>query len=125
MLRSLVVLLLAFAPLIAPAEPLANMGSRPTSRAAEAIRLGVERQVQRSGGTIRQSDRGDEAALSQSGTDNQGIIVQRGSGHAAFLMQTGTGNASAIIQLGRGVSSVVVQSGNETGATVQIGRSHR
>lgn len=123
MLRLLVPLLLAVAPIGAGAESFAHTQVLPTSRAAEAIRVGAERQVQRSGVTIRQSGGGNEAAVSQSGADNEGLVVQRGSGHSAFLMQSGTGNSSTIIQLGRGASSVVVQMGGETGSTVQIGRS--
>lgn len=123
--RPLAVLLLALAPLAAPAEPLTGTRPPPTSRAAEAILLGAERQARHSGAAIRQSGRGNEAALSQSGTGNEGLIVQRGTGHSAILVQTGTGNASTIVQLGRGRSSVVVQMGGETGTAVQIGRSDR
>lgn len=115
MLRILAILLVV-APLGAEADTPAR------GRSAEAIRLAVERQVQRSGVSVRQSGRGHEAVLSQSGTENQGIIVQRGSGHFASLEQAGTGNAATIIQLGRGASVVVAQTGGESGASIQAGR---
>lgn len=123
MRRSLVILLLALAPLVTSAEPVTGIEGDPQSRAAEAILLGVERQAQRTGVTIWQSGRGNEAAVSQSGSGNKGIVVQRGRGHDALLVQSGTGNTATIVQLGRGASSVVVQMGGEVGASVQIGQS--
>lgn len=112
---------LAVALALVPLGAWADMTSTSGARAAEAIRLGAERQALRSGVTLRQSGRGNEAAMSQSGT-NQGIIVQRGRGHFALLSQTGTGNAATIVQLGRGSSVVVEQTGGESTTSVQVGR---
>jgi hypothetical protein len=122
MFRPFAVLLLAAAPLVAEAETLSANWSPRGGRASEALRLAFEAQALRSGVSVLQSGRNNQAALGQSGTGQQALIVQRGSNHSATLTQTGDPNAYAIVQLGRGGRAEVAQTGGETGVTVQYGR---
>jgi hypothetical protein len=115
MLRALAVLL-ALAPSGAWADTL------PAARAAEAIRLGAERQAARAGVTLLQSGRDNAAAVSQSGTGNEAVVVQRGRGHLAFVTQAGEGNAATVVQLGRGSLVVIEQISRSSTSTVRVAR---
>jgi hypothetical protein len=121
MFRPFAVSLLLLAPIAAEAETLSATWI-PRGRASEALRLAFEAQALRSGASVLQSGRNNQAAIGQSGTGNQGLIVQRGKDHSAILSQTGGDNSQTIIQLGRGASTEVAQTGGESGVTVQYGR---
>ena len=121
MFRPFAVLLLVLAPLSAGAETL-SANWTPHGRASEALRLAFQAQALRSGASVLQSGRDNQAAIGQSGTGNQGLIVQRGSNHSAILTQSGDANSYAIIQLGRGGQAEVGQTGGQSGVTVQYGR---
>ena len=121
MFRLFVILLLMLAPLTVGAETLSAPSPAQGGRSADALRMAFEGQASRNSASVLQSGKGNEAVLSQSGTDNQGILVQRGRGHSATLTQMGDDNAYAMIQLGRGATAKLGQKGGQAGATVQVG----
>ena len=125
MIRLFAILLLTLSPLTVGAETLPGTSTVQGGRSANALLMAFGGQASRNGASVLQSGKGNEAVLSQSGTDNQGIIVQRGRGHSATLTQMSDDNAYTLLQLGRGATADVAQTGAQAGATVQVGGSAR
>ena len=121
MIRLFAILLLTLSPLTVGAETLSATPTAQGGRSANALLMAFEGQASRNAASVVQSGKGNEAVLSQSGTDNQGVIVQRGRGHSATLTQIGDDNAYTILQLGRGATADVAQTGGQAGTTVQVG----